>query len=70
MNDKVVSLGEALPMEQARVRELIKFYVGIGIGGQFAVAVMGQALERTEKAVMAGDLVEMIRSYEELKGFE
>lgn len=66
----MISLGEALPMEQARVRKLIKFYVRIGIGGQFAVAVMGQVLERTEKAVMSGDLVEMIRCYEALKGFE
>jgi hypothetical protein len=31
--------------------------------------MMRQALSRAEKAAASGDVIEMLRSYEELKGF-
>lgn len=65
------SLGEELPKEMTRVRdELIPQYLTIGPAGTFAVTLMRQALDRAQRALAEGDLVEMIRVYEELKGFK
>jgi hypothetical protein len=64
------SLGEALPLEQARVRELIALYRSIGPAGDFGAYLMEIALREADQAVMSGDVVAMIRAYEELKSFE
>lgn len=64
------SLGEALPKEQARVRALMLGpYTKIGQAGAFARMMMEQALQRADQAVISGDIVEMLRCYNELKGF-
>lgn len=63
------SLGEALPRECARVRELIPMYAQIPTGG-FAIAMMEQALRRADHAMMTGDLSAMIKVYNELREFE
>lgn len=64
------TLADALPKEQARCRELLAFYKEIGSPGAFAAAMIETALQRADKAVMSGDVVAMIKSYEELKDFE
>jgi len=63
------SLGEALPKEQARVRELIVQYRDpiLNGAGNFAAAMMEQDLKETDAVVMAGDVVGMMRMYEQLK---
>lgn len=66
----MASLGEALPQEQARCRELLSQYKAIGPAGMIGAALIEQALRRADQAVMSGDVVAMIRAYEELKGFE
>ncbi len=64
------SLGEALPREQARVRGLKATYFALpGGAGWPAAAFMEVALQRADQAVMSGDVVEMLRAHEELKGF-
>ena len=63
------SLGEALPKEQARVRALILDYKAIGPAGSFAAAMMEASLKAADTAVMSGDPIEMIRAYEDLKGY-
>ena len=63
-----MTLAESLPAEQKRVRELLPLYDAIPTG-IFAAALMRQSLERAEQAASAGDVIEMLRSYEELKGF-
>ena len=65
------SLGEALPKEQARVRALIVMYNApeLGGSGRFATMMMEQSLQAADKAIMSGDVVEMIRCYEDLKGY-
>lgn len=68
-NLQPVSLGEALPREQERVRELLAQYVAIGAPGMFGAAMMRQSLARADQAVMSGDVVAMLRAYEDLKGF-
>jgi len=63
-------LGEKLPEEIARVRELIKLYAEIGPGGKFAIMLMEQALKKADEAMISGDIVEMVRVYQDLKAFE
>lgn len=66
------SLGEALPKEQARVRELIRQYRDPELkgAGEFAAILMEQSLQRADTAVMSGDPIAMIQAYEDLKGYE
>jgi hypothetical protein len=70
-DDRPETLGEALPREQARVRELIGVYRELPGGvGTFGALMMEDALRRADQAVMSGDVVQMLRSYEELKECE
>jgi len=65
------TLGDALPREIARVRdEVLPEYVAIGSAGAIASAMMRQSLDRASKAMIEGDVVAMIRAYEDLKGYE
>ena len=66
----MTSLGEELPKEQARVRELLVAYQSIGVPGRFGAIMIEQALQRADRAVMSGDVVSMIQSYNELKECE
>ena len=61
------TLGDELPHEMARVRDLLPLYLSIGPGGAFAVAGMKADLDRAAKAMIEGDTVEMIRVYQSLK---
>lgn len=63
-----ITLGEEFPKEQARVRELLGEYKAIGQAGAFGAAMIEQTLQRAEKAAISGDIVAILRSYEELKG--
>jgi hypothetical protein len=70
-NDVTASLGEALPLEMARVRdEVMPAYIEIGTPGAFALLQMRQAIDGATKALAEGDAVSCIRWYEELKGFK
>ncbi len=64
------SLGEALPREQARCRELLGEYKSVGRPGAFAAAMLEQALAKADQAIVNGDLVGMIQAYKELKDFK
>ncbi|MDQ2080499.1 hypothetical protein RA307_09930 [Xanthobacteraceae bacterium Astr-EGSB] len=71
MTTEVKTLGDALPREMARVRdELIPLYTSIGPVGAFALTMMRQDLDRAARAMVSGDLVEMIAVYESLKGYK
>ena len=63
----MASLGEELPKEQARVRNVLGYYREIGPPGVFAAAMIEADLRRADEAVMSGDVVQMIRAYEALK---
>lgn len=62
-----VSLAEAFPAEQERVRDLLSVYETIPTGG-FGAMMIRDVLKRAEQAAASGDVVAMLRSYEELKG--
>lgn len=63
------SLGTELPKEIARVRdEILPFYLEIGANGAFGAAMIRQTLDEASQAMISGDVIAMIRVYEELKG--
>jgi len=61
------SLAEALPKEQARVREVLGHYKEIGPAGAFGAAMIEQDLSAADRAVASGDVVAMLRAYQTLK---
>ena len=62
-----LNLAEALPLEQARVREVLGHYKEIGPAGMFGAAFIEQDLRRADEAVMSGDVIAMLQAYEALK---
>ncbi|KKK70825.1 hypothetical protein LCGC14_2920080, partial [marine sediment metagenome] len=56
------TLGDELPKQQARVRELLIGYKEIGPAGQFGAMMIEQVLQKADKAVISGDVVAMIVS--------
>jgi hypothetical protein len=61
------SLGEAFPLEQARCRELLEQYRSIGPNGLFGAMGIEDVLRRADRAAIEGNVVEMIRLYEEMR---
>jgi hypothetical protein len=70
METRSVSLAEAYPKEQERVRSLLTIYDGLGAVGMFGAAAIREVLARAEKAAAEHDTVAMLRSYAELQGCE
>lgn len=66
------SLGEALPKEQARVRELIQQYRDPVLqgAGNIAAMLMERDLQEADRAVMSGDVGAMLVIYQKLKEWE
>ena len=64
------TIGEDLPKEMARVRdEVLPVYLSVGAPGAFAATMMRLELDRASKAMIEGDLAEMIRSHKQLKEY-
>ena len=61
------SLAEALPKEQARVREVLGHYKAIGPAGFFGALMIEVELAKADRAAASGDVVAMIRALESLK---
>jgi hypothetical protein len=64
---KSLTLAEAFPLEQARLRELCDAYRDIGPAGAFGLAMIRLTLKRADEAAASHDTVAMLRSYEEMK---
>lgn len=64
------TLAEALPKEQARVRKVLGYYKEIGSAGMFGSTTIEQSLVKADEAVMSGDVVAMMKAYEDLKQIE
>lgn len=65
---EIDTLGDALPREMARVRdELIPAYQSIGPAGAFGIAMLRASLDTATEALASGDVVQMLRAYQELK---
>jgi len=65
------TLGDALPTECARVRKLILSYRDpiLGGAGEIAAQMMEESLKQADAAMVSGDVVAMLRAYEDLKGY-
>ncbi|MEY2855659.1 MAG: hypothetical protein RL030_2791 [Pseudomonadota bacterium] len=61
------SLGEQFPIEQARVREVLRQYEACGPGGELGAMFIRQTLKRADQAAISGDVIEMIRAFQEMK---
>ncbi len=68
ITDHGESLGEALPKEMARVREVIVIYRGLPGGvGNLAAHFMEQTLRSADRACVSGDVVAMLRAHKALQ---
>lgn len=65
-----LSVGEDFPNEQARVRTIQQHAREIGPAGAFLVAICELALRNAEQAAISGDLVAILRAYQDLKEFQ
>lgn len=61
------TLGEVLPKEQARVREVLGHYKEIGSPGMFGATMIEQSLQKADRAIISGDMVAMMVAYKDLK---
>lgn len=65
------SLGVEFPVQQARLRDLISAYEDLrgtpGVNVEFAIAAIRDVQRRADEAAMSGDVVQMIRLYEEMQ---
>ena len=64
------TLGDALPREIARCKELLTIYESMGPAGMFGVAFLKQDIATAEAAISDNDLVAQIQVYEKLKKAE
>jgi len=65
----VTTIGEALPYEMRRCRQILVHAKEIGPEGAFLAHMLQLALLQAERAMANGDVVGMIAAYEELKDF-
>lgn len=61
------SVGAEFPKEQARCRDLLGIYKTLGINGAFGASMIEQVLERADEAMASGDVIAVLRSYQEMK---
>lgn len=62
------NLIDGLHSEMNRVREVIDVYNDIPAGA-FAIAIMKNAIREAEESISSGDVIRMLRAYEELKEY-
>lgn len=67
--EKPETLGDALPNEISRVNDLIVEYKSVGPPGYFAASMMKASVDNAVRALASGDVIEMIRAYEDLKSY-
>ncbi len=64
-----MNIAEALPLEQDRVRKLIALYDSVPMGF-IAASMMRESIRNAERVSASGDVVGMMRAYEDLKGYK
>lgn len=70
MTTSTETLGDALPKEMARVRVVLGHYHELGNVGAIAAWLIEEDLRVADLAVMSGDVVQMLKAYEKLKGIK
>jgi hypothetical protein len=64
------TVGENLPRQLARVREIQRHATEIGPAGAFLVAICEAALREAEAAIASGDVLRVVRAYGKLRDFK
>ena len=64
------TIGDALPKEMARVREVLGHYREISPAGVFGATFIELDLREADRAVMSGDVVAMIVALKKLQAIE
>ena len=67
---KMKTLADAFQPEMARVRKVLGHYKEIGPAGIFAATFIERDLRDAEEAVLYGDVVQMLRTLEALRGIK
>jgi len=71
VSETVETLGDALQREIERVQEIRTEYLTLPNGvGMPAAAMMQASINAATRAMLEGDVIAMLRSYEDLKGHE
>lgn len=71
MTNTMTTLGDQFPGELERVRELLGIYESLPRqSGFFGAAILKDLIKRAEKAQAENDIVEMVRTYAEMKEAE
>ena len=66
---EVITLGDALPKEIARIRDRVLPVYDAIPSGAFAAAMMRHDLDAAVRAMIVGDIIEMLRAYDSLRGY-
>lgn len=61
------TVGEDFPKQQARVRELLSEYRGLGPNGYFGALMLERTLREADEAMASGDIVRILAAYQALK---
>ena len=64
------TLGDMLPKEIKRCQEILIVYAEIGDAGRLAGIILRSEIDYALKAMMEGDVVNMLIAYENLKSCE
>jgi hypothetical protein len=64
------TIAEDLPKEQQRCREILENAQALGLAGGFLATQLKQSLSHAERAAAEGDVVAMIRAYEDLQSYK
>ena len=71
MTETVETLGDALQREIEHVQEIRTEYLTLPNDvGRPAAAMMQASINAATRAMLDGDVIAMLRSYEDLKGYE
>jgi hypothetical protein len=66
----VTTVGDDFPRQQERLRTCLEQGLAVGTAGRFYVAVCKEILKRADEAAISGDVVLVLRSYNEMKEFQ
>ncbi len=68
MTERPSSIADALPVEIERVQELLPLYDQIPTG-VIAATMMRNSIKAAHRAMVEGDVIAMLRCYDDLKGY-
>jgi hypothetical protein len=66
---KPENLMSAMLKERDRCKELLEAYRGIGIPGKFGASMLTYLINRADRCIASGDVIEMLQVYSEMKEF-